>query len=69
MNTSTPGKETQKKSDTAKVQARAQHGTSCPFCGFVLALYPTLKGMTERDGETFRDHLKKSHGLKPEIEA
>jgi hypothetical protein len=57
-----------KKAYSAKAQVEARSGASCAFCSFVLALYPTLDGMTERDGNTFREHLKKSHGLRQEIE-
>ena len=53
---------------SADVQAKAQSSNSCSFCWFVLALYPTLQGMTPRDGATFRGHLQKAHGLKEEIE-
>jgi hypothetical protein len=49
-------------------KVKAQSSTDCSFCWFVLALYPTLKGMTERDSATFTLHLKHAHGLKDEIQ-
>jgi hypothetical protein len=51
------------------IKVKAQSTTKCAFCWFVLALYPTLKGMTERDSATFTLHLKHAHGLKDEIQA
>jgi hypothetical protein len=64
MNSSIPsGEETEKKAQSVDAQAKAQSGTSCSFCWFVLAVYPSLKGMTEKDNATFREHLKKAHGL------
>ncbi len=58
-----------KKAYSVNVQVKAQSSTSCSFCWFVLTLYPTLKGMTERDTTTFQAHLKQVHGLKDEIPA
>jgi hypothetical protein len=49
-------------------RAKVPSGRSCSFCWFVLKLYPTLKGMTDRDTETFKAHLEKAHGLRKEIE-
>lgn len=57
-----------KKLYSAKVEAKAQSSSSCSFCWFVLQLNPTLKGMNPRDEVTFREHLKKSHGLTEEIQ-
>lgn len=57
-----------KKAYSVKVELKAQSSTSCSFCWFVLGLYPTLKGMTDRDAETFRTHLQKTHGLTEDIE-
>jgi hypothetical protein len=51
-----------------QAKAKAQSSTSCSFCWFVLTLYPTLKGMTDRDSTTFKMHLEKAHGLRKEIE-
>lgn len=67
MNTAASGGETERKAYSVKVQAKAHSNTSCSFCWFVLTIYPTLKGMTPRDGATFSEHLKKAHGLKQEI--
>jgi len=50
------------------IKVRAQSSTACSFCWFVLALYPTLKGMTERDSATFTAHLRQAHGLQDEIQ-
>jgi len=58
----------QKKAYSAKLQAKAHPSDSCSFCWFVMAIYPTLKDMTPRDGATFREHLKKAHGLSQEIQ-
>ena len=68
MNTTAPGRE-QKKTYTAKAQVNAYSstGTSCSFCWFVSITYPTLKGMTTKDEAAFQEHLKKAHGLRPEI--
>lgn len=52
----------------ATVRVKAPSSTTCSFCWFVLKLYPTLKGMTDRDTTTFRLHLEKVHGLRNEIE-
>jgi hypothetical protein len=51
------------------VQAKVQSSTSCSFCWFVLTLHPSLKGMPERDEDTFRAHLVKAHRLQGEIQA
>lgn len=51
----------------AKSQANAESASGCSFCWFVLTIYPSLTGMTESDGETFREHLIKSHALKRDI--
>jgi len=69
MNTAASGKETERKAYSVKVQAKASSSTACSFCWFVLAIYPTLKGMNPRDTEAFREHLCKAHGLKQEIQA
>ena len=61
------GKRDGKKSYSCQGPDKAQSRLSCPFCWFVLTIYPTLKGMTPRDEATFSEHLKKSHGLKQEI--
>jgi hypothetical protein len=68
MKSTESGKETERKGYSAKVQAKAQSSTSCSFCWFVLTLYPTLNGLTPRDEATYREHLKKAHGLSEEIE-
>lgn len=68
MKTSIPsGEEWARKPQSVDVKAKAQTGTSCSFCWFVLAIYPSLKGMTEKDHETYREHLKKAHGLMENI--
>jgi hypothetical protein len=64
---STSGSIGGRKAYSANVQARAHSSTSCSFCWFVLAAYPALTRMTERDEATFRTHLQKVHGLKDEI--
>jgi hypothetical protein len=56
-----------KKAYSVNIQAKAQSSTTCSFCWFVLTIYPTLKGMTERDSTTFKTHLEKEHGLREEI--
>lgn len=58
-----------RKAYSVSVQVKAQSNTSCSFCWFVLTLYPTLKEMTERDGATFKSHLRHAHGLRDEIQA
>jgi hypothetical protein len=58
---------TGRKAYSAKVQAKAHSSSSCSFCWFVLAIYPTLEGMTPRDSTTFLEHLRKAHGLTHEI--
>jgi hypothetical protein len=58
-----------RKAYSVNVHAKAQSNTSCSFCWFVLGLYPTLAGMTERDTSTFKVHLEKAHGLRDEIQA
>jgi hypothetical protein len=69
MNTTAPEGE-QKKAYTAKAQVNAYSSgsTSCSFCWFVLITYPTLKAMTLKDEAAFQEHLKKAHGLSPEIQ-
>lgn len=57
-----------KKAFQDTIQAKTPSSTTCSFCWFVLKLYPTLKGMTDRDTTTFRVHLEKIHGLGKEIE-
>ena len=57
-----------RKAYSASIRATVPSSTSCSFCWFVLKLYPTLKGMTDRDTTTFRAHLEKVHGLKSEIQ-
>ncbi len=52
----------------AKVQAKASASTSCSFCWFVLQVNPTLKEMSQRDTLTFREHLRRAHGLQEEIQ-
>jgi hypothetical protein len=51
------------------VKVNAQSSTGCPFCLFVLALYPALKRMAERESAMFEAHLKRTHGLRDEIQA
>jgi len=58
-----------RKAYSVNVQVKAQSSTSCSFCYFVLTLYPTLKGMTDRDTATFKSHLQRAHGLRDEIQA
>ena len=58
-----------RKAYAVNVQLKAQSSTSCSFCWFVMTLYPTMKGMTEKDTSTYRLHLEKIHGLTGEIEA
>jgi len=58
-----------RKAYAVNVQVKAQSSTSCSFCWFVMTLYPTLKGMIERDDATFKSHLRQAHGLKDEIQA
>jgi hypothetical protein len=58
-----------RKTYSVNVQVKAQSSTSCSFCYFVLTLYPTLKGMTDRDIATFKSHLQTAHGLRDEIQA
>jgi len=67
MNGTASGREAESKASSARVQAKAHSSTGCSFCWFVLTIYPTLKDMTPRDGATFREHLRKAHGLKREI--
>ena len=57
-----------RKTYSASIRVKVPSSTSCSFCWFVLKLYPTLRGMTERDAATFKAHLQKAHGLKNEIE-
>lgn len=56
-----------RKAYSVNIQVKAQSSTSCSFCWFVISLYPTLSSMTLRDDTTYREHLKKAHGLKEEI--
>ena len=56
-----------RKAYAVNIHAKAQSSSSCSFCWFVMALYPTLKGMTDKDSITFKSHLEKSHGLTDEI--
>jgi hypothetical protein len=58
-----------RKAYSVNVQAKAQSSTSCSFCWFVLGIYPTLHGMTERDTSTFKAHLAQVHGLRDDIQA
>lgn len=67
MSSTSSGGETRRKAYSAKVQAKAHPNSSCSFCWFVLAIYPTLDGMTPRDTATFSQHLRKVHGLTYEI--
>jgi hypothetical protein len=67
MSSTSFGRDRESKALSAKVQADAQSNSGCSFCWFVLAIYPTLKGMTPRDTTTFQEHLKKAHGLRDEI--
>jgi hypothetical protein len=57
-----------KKAYQATIKVKVPSSSTCSFCWFVLKLYPTLKGMTERDTTTFRAHLEKVHGLVEEIQ-
>ena len=57
-----------RKAYPVNIRVKAPSSTSCSFCWFVLKLYPTLKGMTDRDTATFRAHLEKVHGLGDEIQ-
>jgi hypothetical protein len=57
-----------RKTYSASIRVKVPSSTSCSFCWFVLKLYPTLKGMTDRDAATFKAHLEKTHGLRHEIE-
>ena len=56
-----------RKAYSASIRVKVPSSGSCSFCWFVLTIYPTLKDMTPRDGATFREHLRKAHGLKREI--
>ena len=58
-----------KRADSAKVHAELESDLGCTFCWFVLTLYPQLTGMNDDDAATYRDHLKKEHGLGREIQA
>ena len=57
-----------KKTYSVNIQVKAPSSTSCSFCWFMLATYPTLKGMTDRDSSTYKTHLQKDHGLMGEIQ-
>ncbi|HUI01273.1 MAG TPA: hypothetical protein VLX56_06555 [Nitrososphaerales archaeon] len=61
------GREGARKAYADKVQAKAQSSTTCAFCWFVLQIYPTLTGMTDKDTDTYREHLRLAHALKQEI--
>jgi len=58
-----------RKAYSVNIHVKAQSSTSCSFCYFVLTLYPTLKGLTDRDTATFKSHLQQAHGLMDEIQA
>jgi hypothetical protein len=69
MNSSAPfRKAAARKSGSAKVAAQVESGFECTLCWFVLTLYPALTGMTDDDASTYKDHLKKAHGLGKEIQ-
>jgi len=57
-----------KKAYQASIRVKVPSSETCSFCWFVLKLYPTLKGMTDRDTATFRAHLENVHGLGEEIQ-
>ena len=57
-----------KKGYLGKVQAKAESSTACPFCSFILTIYPTLNGMAPQDDAMFYEHLKKAHGLSQGIQ-
>jgi hypothetical protein len=67
MNTTASGGQQGKKTYSAKAQVEAESGTRCSFCWFVMITYPKLKEMTPRDEAAFQEHLRKAHGLRPEI--
>jgi hypothetical protein len=68
MNSSAPfRKAASKKPGTAKVAAQVESGPDCTLCWFVLTLYPALTGMSDDDASTYKDHLKKAHGLGKDI--
>jgi hypothetical protein len=67
MNTTASGGKHNKRAYSAETQTKGQSGTSCLFCWFVMNTYPSLKGMTPTDGLAFSAHLKKAHGLGPDI--
>jgi hypothetical protein len=50
------------------VEAKLHSSTKCSFCWFVISIYPTLSGLTDRDSLTYRAHLQREHGLSDEIE-
>jgi hypothetical protein len=58
---------TPRKGRSVNAEAKAGSGTGCSFCWFVLTVYPGLNGMTEKDTATYRQHLRKAHGLKEDI--
>jgi hypothetical protein len=68
MNTTASGGEQQRKAYSAQAQFKAYSSTSCSFCWFVQTTYPTFKGMTPKDESAFQEHLRKAHGLRPEIQ-
>jgi hypothetical protein len=49
-------------------QPEVEAGTRCAFCWFVLKTYPALKSMTERDSQTYKAHLERTHGLVKDIQ-
>ena len=57
-----------KKTHSAKVAAQVESGPDCTFCWFVLTLYPALTGMNDDDASTYKDHLRKAHGLAKDIQ-
>ena len=57
-----------KTGNTARILLKAEKGTDCIFCWFLLRLYPMLNDVTPRDAATYQAHLKKSHGLRDDIE-
>lgn len=61
------GNDRAKNAPTAKSAGKEGARKRCPFCSFVLSVYPNFSGMTERDSKTFTDHLTRCHGLKGEI--
>ena len=68
MNTIASSGGQERKSYSGKASFNAHSGTSCSFCWFVLMTYPTLKSMTLNDEAAFKEHLRKAHGLRSEIQ-